>query len=350
MVQWPARSKTSGILRAMLREDIEISHEELDRASNEQAANLLRHLLVDVGVLEARAEGWASFEQWLDRFIADRPARIARVLAPYCRWDLTARMRLAIRRNGVSDGVFARSRAQCRVALNFLTHLDSNSLSLLDCSQSVVEDYLEVNPREHVPLRSFLVWARRSGHTRRLEPPRSRWSMPSVHYSAEQYSAWMTRFAEDESLDLRARICGLICGMTGRPSSVVATLTRSHIEDRGDSMRITLGKYPVLAREPLAVLIRQQLAAPRRWDIDSDWLFPSKLRPGAHTDYSMFVRDLQAIGCSVVRLRGAAMLNLTLTVPIGPLADVTGISIGAATKWQRSGGAAYARYPAMRRN
>jgi hypothetical protein len=162
------------------------------------------------------------------------------------------------------------------------------------------------------------------------------------------YREWMTRFETDETISLRARICGLIAGTTGRPSSTTAKLTRSMIDDTGQRMTLQIGKSPFQLRNPLPALIRRQLDEPRRWDIQSDWLFPSKLRAGTHTDYSSFVKDLQQLGCSVVALRGAALVNLAATMPVGPLADLTGISVNVAARWQVVAAAAYSQYPALR--
>lgn len=158
----------------------------------------------------------------------------------------------------------------------------------------------------------------------------------------------MTRLATDETVPLRTRICGLLSGTTGRPSSTIAKLTRSAIDDTGARMTIRIGMSPIQLRHPLPALIRRQLDEPRRWDTESNWLFPSKLRAGAHTDYSRFVTDLQKIGCSVVALRGAALVNLAATMPVGPLADLTGISVDVATRWQVAAAAAYGQYPALR--
>ena len=70
--------------------------------------------------------------------------------------------------------------------------------------------------------------------------------------------------------------------------------------------------------------------------------------PGAHTDYSMMVKDLQTLGCSIVSLRGAALLALAAIMPAGPLSDLTGISVGVANRWQTLAAAAYSGYPALR--
>ena len=60
------------------------------------------------------------------------------------------------------------------------------------------------------------------------------------------------------------------------------------------------------------------------------------------------VKDLQGLGCSVISLRGAALLALAAVMPAGPLSDLTGISVGVANRWQTLAAAAYSGYPALR--
>lgn len=62
----------------------------------------------------------------------------------------------------------------------------------------------------------------------------------------------------------------------------------------------------------------------------------------------MMVKDLQILGCSIVALRGAALLTLAAVMPAGPLSDLTGISVGVANRWQTLAAAAYSGYPALR--
>ncbi|KQR26110.1 hypothetical protein ASF76_02275 [Microbacterium sp. Leaf151] len=348
MVLWPKRSASAGILAQILREEIALTHDALDEHPVTQAASLLRHALVDVGALTPRDDGWAGFNLWLDRFLPGQPEEISQLLNPFCRWDVTARTRLMIRRNGLTDGTFVRARRICRSAHRFLAHLHAQNVALLDAPQSVLDYYLEDHPREREHLRNFLRWAAESGHATRIRPVPAKWADPSTSYPMHIYRDWMTRFETDETIPLRARICGLIAGTTGRPSSTTAKLTRSMIDDTGHRMTLQIGKSPFQLRNPLPALIRRQLDEPRRWDIESDWLFPSKLRAGTHTDYSSFVKDLQQLGCSVVALRGAALVNLAATMPVGPLADLTGISVNVAARWQVVAAAAYSQYPALR--
>lgn len=348
MVLWPKRSASAGILTQILREEIALTHEALDEHPVTQAASLLRHALVDVGALTPRDDGWAGFNLWLDRFLRGQPEEISQLLNPFCRWDVTARTRLMIRRNGLTDGTFVRARRICRSAHRFLAHLHAQNVALLDAPQSVLDYYLEDHPREREHLRNFLRWAAESGRATRIRPVPAKWADPSTSYPMHIYREWMTRFETDETISLRARICGLIAGTTGRPSSTTAKLTRSMIDDTGQRMTLQIGKSPFQLRNPLPALIRRQLDEPRRWDIQSDWLFPSKLRAGTHTDYSSFVKDLQQLGCSVVALRGAALVNLAATMPVGPLADLTGISVNVAARWQVVAAAAYSQYPALR--
>lgn len=348
MARWPGRSASAAILRGILTEEIDLSHDALDEHPTAQAASLLRHALVDVGVLEPRDTAWAHFLAWIDTFLRDRPEHIIRNLGPFCRWHVPARTRLLIRRNGVTDGTFVRARRVCRIAADFLTDLDTHQLDLKTASQQAVESYLERHPRHFEPLAVFLRWAAQSRAADRIHPIPSPYADPYTAYPIDTYRAWMHRFATDETIRLRTRVCGLLVGITGRPSTTIAGLTIASIIDDGDAMLLHLGSTPVQLPPPLPALIRRQLATPRRWDTQSAWLFPSKLRAGAHLDADRFAADMQNLNCSLVGLRGAALLNLAATMPVGPLCDLTGMSPNVAARWQLVAASAYARYPAIR--
>lgn len=332
----------------ILTEDIELSHEALDRHPSVQAVSLLRHALVDVGVLEPRDTAWVQFVAWIDTFLERRPEHVMRVLGPFCRWHVPARTRLLIQRNGVTDGTFVRARRICRISAHFLADLDAHQLELKTASQHAVESYLDRHPRHFEPLAVFLRWAAQSGAADRIHPVPSPYADPYTAYPIDTYRTWMRRFSTDETIQLRTRICGLIAGITGRPITTVAALTTANIVDDGNEMLLRLGTTPVQLPPPLPALIRRQLATPRRWDTESTWLFPSRLRAGAHIDPSRFASDLQRLHCRIVGLRGAALLNLAATMPVGPLCDLTGMSPNVAARWQLVAASAYAQYPAIR--
>lgn len=348
MALWPRRSTSAAILREILTENRELTHAGLDQHPTVQAVSLLRHALVDVGVLEPRDTAWVQFVAWIDRFLEDQPEQVMRHLGPFCRWHVPARTRLLIGRNGITDGTFVRARRICRTAAHFLADLRSQQLELKTASQRAVESYLDRHPRNFEPLAVFLRWVSQSGAADRIHPVPSVYADPYTAYPIDTYRSWMRRFATDETIRLRTRICGLIAGITGRPSTTIAGLTATSIVDDGEGMMLRLGITPVQLPSPLPALIRRQLTTPRRWDAESTWLFPSKLRAGAHLHASRFAADLQNLSCSVVGLRGAALLNLAATMPVGPLCDLTGMSPNVAARWQVVAASAYAQYPAIR--
>lgn len=353
--QWARHSKAANLLRMMLREEMDVSHEALDAAADTgSAARMLRLVLVDVGVLEARDDRSVAFDRWLDEFLQQDELEASRELRAYCRWDVVPRLRLAIARNGVSEGTFMRARTSCRVARDFLAHLAAVGVTLRDASQSHAEDFLTARRSADEPLRMFLRWARQAGRAERLKPPPARTALPTTRYSHAELQQWIRRFLDDGSLPLRVRICGLICGLTGRPTTAIARLRRFQVVETPKGMTLLLGKSPVLLREPVAVLIRQQLQAPRFWSTaaatGSDWLFPSVEHAGEHINPKSFRHFFAEIGCSLIALRGAAIVNLIASLPLSTISDVTGSSISQTAKWQKHSGVAYASYPALRQS
>lgn len=339
----------ASLLKALLDERLELSHDALDAAQPEQAARLLREQLVDVGVLEPRDAEWAAFDRWLDAFLVGHPNDVTKVLVPFCRWEIPATLRLSIRRYGVTDQSFGRARRACRSALDFLSFLDERGIVLADASQADLEAYLEINPHRIRALRVFFRWLRSTRRAPRLRFPPDRLAALSTYYTPQEHRNWLARFTEDDSLSRRARITGLLVATTGRPASAVAKLKRSQlVVTASGGVKVALGKTPIETEEPLASLLKEQLSEPRQWDLTSDWLFPARFKANGHADDSSFVRDLQVLGCSIVALRGAAMLHLASALPLGPLRDLTGVSLVAARRWQEHAAAAFERYPALR--
>ena len=79
---WPGRSASAKILREILTERIDLTHEALDQQASVQAVSLLRHALVDVGVLDPRDTAWVQFVAWIETFLEGHPEQMVRILGP----------------------------------------------------------------------------------------------------------------------------------------------------------------------------------------------------------------------------------------------------------------------------
>ncbi|MBS0661559.1 MAG: hypothetical protein JSR82_25385 [Verrucomicrobia bacterium] len=82
MARWPGRSASAKILREILTERIDLTHEALDQQASVQAVSLLRHALVDVGVLDPRDTAWVQFVAWIETFLEGHPEQMVRILGP----------------------------------------------------------------------------------------------------------------------------------------------------------------------------------------------------------------------------------------------------------------------------
>lgn len=347
LLRWMNRSTSIAILRRMLEGEIPLTHRALDALTEPPTAvQRVRALLEVAGCLSDKHDPWQSYEQWARALVEDAPAASREHLAIFTRWVVPATARVQVRRRGMTDSTLSRARERSRAALEFLQLLDSRNLTLDTATQSIFDEFALTSPLRALAVRKFIRWARDTGRIRRIALPAETKSAPSLAYSEEIYQYWISRFLNDPEIRDEARIVGLLVGLYAVPITRLAKLKEEHLTHRDGKTRLSVGSAPLILQEPVAELLHKQVE--QRGAYAGGWMFPSPLFPGRHIDPSTLHRHLQQLGCETVRLRGAAMINLTATVPLGPLTELVGRSLSATGRWVNSSGGAYLSYPSLR--
>jgi len=332
-----------------------ITHNALDRLEQTMHVRHLRHVLVDTGALEKRADGMEGLEPWLKGLLAGLPPRTATVLQRYVSWSLLPRTRRRATRGRTTVSSPRYVRTQILAAHQFLMWLETNQIGLAETTQHDVDTWLRRGASTRRRVRDFLRWAHDRGLADELEVGwLGRQGLPEQILDNDQRWTLLRRCLRDDSLPLRLRIAGALVLLYGQIPSRIVRLTTDGITTNEKGTYLALRKQPVLLPPLLAALITELVSANSAyWSktsrIDSPaWLFPGT-RAGSHLGSGRLTLLLnQEIGVFVRPARGAALSDLAGNLPAPILADLLGISVAAAGRWRAIAGSDDADYLAAR--
>lgn len=346
-VFWVQRRLSARLIRDLLASDVPITHEIIDASTSRQAGAIVRNLLVEVGVLPPRDDAAARFDTWLQGFVHQLPEHHRSQITPFFRFELAKSARALAQTRQQSGDIYARARYQARCVRRFVEHVHRSGYTLSTAHQGTLDEYFLTRHTERYAIAPFIRWMRETKINTRLSASQLDQYGTAKIYSFTDYQHWINRFVTVETIPLRIRIIALLIAMIGRPTSRIINLRRADVTDN-EKMTITFGTTPVEVPVPLADLIRQHLTTPNVWNPDTEWLFPSPQLAGRHIDPKTVNAQIRRLGCDVLALRGAGLLNLAATVPAGALPDLTGLALATAESWRQRAAASYASYPELR--
>ncbi|EKT78982.1 hypothetical protein WSS_A29664 [Rhodococcus opacus M213] len=278
--------------------------------------------------------------------VAGLPTDLSTTLRAYASWSVLRRARRRAARGHLTVSAPKYARARLQVAANFLTWLTEQDHILAEATQADVDRWLGEGASTRHRLRDFLHWAHSQGLAADLQVPwLGRDGLPALLLGdGERWSA-LCRCLTDGALVL----------LYGQIPTRIVELTTAHLstDTRGGSF-LRLHDRPVLLPPALAALITELTNRPehRRSAASApsttpQWLFPGR-RPGSHLDPGRLALLLRRAGFAVRSARGAALAALAADLPAPVLADLLGISIGAATRWSAVAARDYTDYLAAR--
>lgn len=135
----------------------------------------------------------------------------------------------------------------------------------------------------------------------------------------------------------------LLLLLYGQPAARITRLTRADVRVEEGEVRLRLGEDPIVLPPPLDELI------PRLPDqtpvgmagnlVDGDqWLFPGR-RPGQPMDPISLAVRLRKLGVEPRAARNTTLLQLGAELPSLVLADLLGLHISTAERWNAAAGA-----------
>ncbi|MFD7447143.1 site-specific integrase [Streptomyces sp. NPDC059909] len=348
---WLSRARNRTVLRAVVTEHRQVSHESLDAMSPSNAVTHLRSMLVAAGALEPRDERLHAAERWIAQEVAVRgPLQHQRVLHGYAVWHHLRRLRSRLAGAPASHLQIRNVRSHVTAAITLLDWLERQSLTLETCTQAEFEQWLADQPRYPERTAHFVRWAMKHRHVTGLTAPALRWNGPSGALDQDRRWADARRLLHDDSYAVADRVAGLLVLLYAQKLNVICELTTSDVSHQTGRTVLALGSRPAVLPAPLDGLVDSLLTMRKSVgsgliDMPSNWLFPGRW-PGRPLTEGALARRLQAIGLHSRQSRNTALFTLASEVPAAILAKMLGLHIKSAIQWQKASAGDWAAYAA----
>jgi hypothetical protein len=338
VLSWLRRSPNARLLGDLAATGRTLDHDLLDELPPGRYEHYVRQTLVHTGVLSERHEDLDRIAAWLDRLLADRPAKHATLIRPYVHWFLLkrARRRAAHRARPAMVGSFLRTRI--RIALELLAWLDQHEVTLASLTQEHLDHWLAGGNTRHYTIRYFLNWAANRGIAPRLTVPAIPRQEPARILEEDERWRQLRRCLNEPALPLDVRAAGALVLLFGLPTSRIRTLRAEHLQERVAAMFLEVGSPPLLVPPKLAALLRRLAETPVQQPRIATggpgprWLFPGLL-PGRPAGPSGFSRKLLEHGIDARPARNAALVALVEDIPPPVLSELLGLHINTAVRW-----------------
>lgn len=346
------------VLRSLLDEGIEVSHDSLD-TFDEREVWSLRRMLVDLEVLPERHDPIARLDVVLEKVTATSAPSTRALVRAYASWWHLRRARRRYEQTGrFTYSQFRNVWVRLMAVTAFLVWLDENGAELDALEQATLDRWLDdVTSDQRSATGDFLRWAGR----RRLAPrqlavtyPEAR--EPTIVLTDDERWAELRRCLTDRTIPVDVATAGAMLLLYGLPLIRIAELTKSNLNSDPrtgsvDGFRQTAGGHLIevpprlgrmLAQLPADVasrgtpLIESRAGGP-------EWLFPGR-GAGGHVTYTGLAERLRRHGISVRQSRNAALIGLAADLPAPVLHDLFGLSIAASVRWARRVGRDWTGY------
>lgn len=346
LLRWLARPHVRATLGDLGTGRLRAEHAALDALPPSKRVEHLRAMLVAVGVLPVRDEHLARLERWITDTIGGHPQ--GQLLHRYAVWHLLRRLR-ARHPGGLTAGQATHARGNVTAAIDLLDWMAARDLTLATAGQADLDQWLSSPANNRVTAGHFARWARSQKLTT-LRYPATGWNGPTRSLDTEARWDQTRRLLHDDTLPTADRVAGLLVLLYAQQ---VTTLTGLSVEDLisgVDGVALRLGRAPIRLPEPLAGLVLSLVATRRGHAALTDqgtspWLFPGG-RPGTPISASQLAKRLRRIDVPAGQGRSTALFALAQELPAALLAQMLGIHISAAVKWQRASAGDWTTYAA----
>ena len=323
----------------------ELTHEALDARRSHQrdlAVDYFRAVLVSAGILPVRDEYLARLERWIDQKTAaiDDPEH-RRLITAFARWDRIAHIRRRARGKPISAYTNDIAQTQIAKAITFLNWLKEQGETMDTCRQPLIDLWLaSENHQGPYAARPFVRWAVRSKFASGISIPARPRRIFHRPLDADERWATARRLLNDDSIETRDRVAGLMVLLYGQYPARSCRLTTAHVIHDENGVALRLNRTPLRLPPPLDRLVLQlvDIAHSHERTVMSNepnapWLFPSVQMPGRPVTSRQLARRLRNIGLPPEAGRCAALLDLCTQMPAAVLQRLLGISPSAAERW-----------------
>lgn len=356
-LDWLRRSPAVEVLTAMAIGERSLSHETLDAAAGSRrgrafAIEHLRQLLVTCGALSGRDRHLARLEVALQELVQAAHPEDQEQLRTYATWWLLHRLRRKADQGHPTEFAAHRVREQAAEAARFLAWLRERRRPLTRVTQGDLDAWLTIRPQARRRLPGFIRWAQGRGLFADLDAGYSPAGDPLSFVGDDQRWDIARRLLADDRVETRDRVAALLLLLYAQPAARIVRLTRASIRADENEVRLRLGEDHVLLPPPLSDLIQrlpEQVPAgmARNFVEDDLWLFPGR-RPGQPMSATTMSTRLRNLGIEPRAARNTALLQLGAELPSLVLADLLGVHINTAERWNAAAGARWTNYAAAR--
>lgn len=355
-LDWLRRSPAVEVLTAMAKGERPLAHATLDTAAGTRrgrafAVEHLRQLLVTCGALPERDRHLARLEVALHELVEGAHPEDQQSLRTYATWWLLHRLRRRAEQGQPTQFAAHRVREQTAEAARFLAWLREQHRPLAQDTQGDLDTWLTIRPQARRRLPGFLRWAQPRGLTR-LDATYPPAGDPISFVGDDQRWGVARRLLADDAVEARDRVAALLLLLYAQPAARIIRLTRASIQVDDHEVRLRLGEDHVLLPPPLSELIQrlpeQVPTGMARNLVNGDlWLFPGR-SPGHPMSPTTMSARLRKLGIEPRATRNTALLQLGAELPSLVLADLLGVHINTAERWNAAAGARWTNYAATR--
>lgn len=356
-LSWLSRSPSIELLAAMAAGQQPLAHATLDAAAGNRrgqafAIEHLRQLLVACGALPERDRHLARLELALQQLVTAAHADDRELLRTYATWWLLHRLRRKAEHGHPTEFAAHRVREQTADAARFLAWLREHDKTLSSATQADLDRWWSIRPQARRRLPGFLRWAQSRGLLADVDAVYAPAGDPTSFVGDDHRWDIARRMLADDAVETRDRVAALLLLLYAQPAARIVRLTRASLQVDDREVRLRLGTDHVVLPPPLSDLIQrlpEQMPAGMARDLVADdlWLFPGR-RPGQPMSAATMSMRLRNLGIEPRAARNTALLQLGAELPSLVLADLLGIHINTAERWNAAAGARWTNYAATR--
>lgn len=353
-ILWLSRPEPQGILRAIARGEVPLTHEGVHTLAPKRSSIYIRDLLVAAGVLAPVDRFLFLFEQWWPAWLEtiDDPAH-QKTLRHFLTWHFLRAFRALAAERPLGFGPPQSARRHLRMASWLLVELDERQLTLATCTQGDLDQIFAAGKRSlRDDLQPFLRWAMNTRRMPRLATP-AHLGRPVALITQHQRIALIRRIYHDNQMALIDRVLALFVLLYAQSLTRIHRLTVDdfHVDDDGQLL-VRLGEPPAPIPPPFDRIvlehIKERTNQTTATNPGSNWLFPGRRAGQPLATKSLRLR-MQHLGIPNLTSRSRAIRELLRQAPPAVVAGMLGYSPNRSESLAAEYGATWQRYPGIGR-
>jgi len=353
-ILWLSRPEPQGILRAIARGQVPLTHEGVHTLAPMKSSIYIRDLMVAAGVLAPIDRFLFLFEQWWPGWLDTiRDPEHRKTLRYFLTWHFLRAFRTLAADRPLGPGRPQDARRHLRVAAWLLDELALHDRSLHTCTQADLDRVFAAGgPSLRDNLQPFLRWAM---NTRRMPPLRTppHLERPVTLITQRQRIALIRRIYYDDQMELTDRVLALLVLLYAQPLSRIQRLTIDDFHtDEDGQLLVRLGEPPAPIPPPFDQIVLRHIAERTNQttatNAGSRWLFPGR-RAGQPLQTNSMRLRMQHLDIPNLTGRNRAIRELLREAPPMIVAGMLNYSPTRAEKIATEYGATWKHYPEIDR-